>query len=102
MIRDGAVLKILAAVDALTRAETATGLDLDDLQATLAMAAWSIAVEAQAKAIAKYVSPSPGVAKQLATIQADLDLGATRLAAGNWSTAVAKFLDAASRAQSLL
>jgi hypothetical protein len=101
-IRDGAVLKILAAVDALTRAETATGLDLDDLQATLAMAGWSIAVEAQAKAVAAHVPPSPGVAKQLATIQADLDAGETLLAAGNWSQALTKFLAAASRSVSLL
>jgi hypothetical protein len=100
--RAAAVFKIREAIDALTRAEAATGLDVDDLQATLAMAAWSIAAQAQAEAIAANVPPSSGEAKQLAAIQQNLDLGASFLAAGNWSKAVAEFHDAVSRSESLL
>jgi hypothetical protein len=100
--REAAVVKLGDAIDELTKAELATGLNHDGLQATLALAAYSIAAEAQADAIAANPSPAPGEARQLATIQQDIDLGSELLATGDFAAAVDEFHDAVSRAVSLL
>ena len=100
--REAAVVKLGDAIDELASAELASGLNHDDLQATLALAAYSIAAQAQADAIAANTPPTSGEAKQLATIQQDIDLGSELLAAGSYAAAVDEFHDAVRRAVSLL
>jgi hypothetical protein len=100
--REAAVVKLREAIDALTTAEAATGQNLDGLQATLALAAYSIAAQAQAEAIAANDPPTPGEARQLAEIQRHIDLGSTLLSSKSWSLAVTEFHDAVRRAIALL
>ena len=100
--REAAVLKIQDAIDHLTKAETAGSANYDDLQAILALAADSIAVEANADATAANTPPTAGEAKQLAEIKGVIDLGATRLAAGNFTGAADAFHEAVRRAVAML
>ncbi|HEV8200982.1 MAG TPA: hypothetical protein VGS03_13250 [Candidatus Polarisedimenticolia bacterium] len=98
---EAAVVRIVQAIDALRTARSVTGVDTTDMQALLAMSAWSIAVEAQKDAIAANNPPTAGEAKQLAKIQTSITTGAARLTAKDWSGAAQKFLDAVKLAVSI-
>ncbi|HZN03157.1 MAG TPA: hypothetical protein VFD06_06170, partial [Candidatus Polarisedimenticolia bacterium] len=99
---EAAVLRVIQSIGALRNATLVTGTDTTDMQAMLALSAWSIAVEAQKDAIAATNPPTAGEAKQLGRIQSSITTGAARLASNDWSGAAQKFHDAVKLAVALL
>lgn len=99
---EATALRAVQAINKLRTATLVTGVDTTDMQAMLALSAWSIAVEAQKDAIAANIPPSPGEVRQLDRIQASIDAGASLLAANDRAGAAENFHDAVKLAVSLL
>ena len=99
---EATVVMLQAAVGALEAAAPVTGLDVSDMKASLTLAAYSIALEAQTDAIAATTPPTGGQRRQLDRIAAAISTGAGHVASGGWNDALAQFHDAVRRSVALL
>jgi hypothetical protein len=97
-----ALEKIKAAIEALDRAEAAGAGDLSRLKYLLGLAGESVAQRAYQDASDAVGTPSPGQALQLERISQSITDGHTRLANGEYLSAIDLFKDAVGRALSLL
>jgi hypothetical protein len=88
---NAAMVKLLHALTRLDIAATTCGIDVEGMQATLALAAHAIAQKSYLDAVAANQPPSPSEALKLALAQGWLESGAEAVAVGDWSGAVTAF-----------
>ncbi|MEJ7733120.1 MAG: PKD domain-containing protein [Polyangiaceae bacterium] len=86
-----AMVKLQAALTHLEVAGGLCGLDLESLQATVAVAAHAIAQKSYLDAVAESQPPSPSEVLELAVVQGWLESGAEALSVGDWLGAVSAF-----------
>lgn len=97
-----AVRRLAEAIEALERAEAASGTSYAALQASLALAAQSLVQTAYAAAQAALTSPTTAQAAKLSAVGAAIQSGAARLSTQGFSEAMADFARAAQDLETLL